>query len=157
LRDLNQTVSCPGCDNQLTVPIDLQWSVELNGLARAAVVQGVLGVIQALSGLNTTAKSFFWGPSYELFRPGDDKPWHEVDVVAIVDGELVLGEVKEGRCKANDLDALVEVAEALRPTKALFFMNQSEWWQDLQTPFDAAKARLASAGIALEIHHLVLL
>ena len=157
LRAMDQTVSCPGCDRQMTMPIDLQWSVELNGLARASVAQGVLGVIQALSGASMSSQSFFWGPSYELFRPGDSNPWHEVDVAALIDGELVLGEVKEGHVGPRDFDSLAEVSEALRPARAIFFISQAEWRSELRAPFDAAKERLARAGVALELHHLVIL
>jgi hypothetical protein len=153
LRELDQTVPCSGCDNRLTVPIDLQWSVQLNTLARSSVAQGVLGVLQALSGLERHASSFFFAPSYELFRPGDEVPWREVDVAAIVDGDLV---VKEGKLSPTDLDGLVEICELLRPTRALFFFNQAEWRKDLESQFSERGAKLEKLGVSLELHHLVI-
>lgn len=156
LAALEQPVRCPGCEHGITVPISQQWSVELNSLARMAVLQGVLGVIQALNGLGQLSESFFFMPSCDLFRPGDTRPWHEVDIVAVVNGELVLGEVKEGNVRPDDFESLCEVAEALRPARALFFTNQDKWPTTLNEPFETAKKRLAANGVVLDRHDLVI-
>ena len=143
LPSLKETVNCPGCDFEITVPINQQWSVELNSLAKMAVVQGVLGVVQAACGLGQMAESFFYMPSCELFRPGDKDPWHEVDLAAVVNGELVVCEVKEGGVKPKDLDSLVEISEVLRPARAVLFVNKEEWSSEMNRPFEKAKEQLA--------------
>jgi hypothetical protein len=156
LDTLEQVTRCPGCDHEITVPMNQQGSVTLNSLVRMAVAQGVLGVIQAVSALGQRSESLFFMPSSNLYRSGEANPWREVDVAAIVNGELLLGEVKEGRIGPSDFDGLVEVAEVLRPAKAVLFIKQEEWRAELQTPFDAAKLRLAGHGVGLEVHHLII-
>ena len=152
---LKETITCPGCDSEIVVPFNQALSVELNSLAKMAVIQGALGVIQATSGLAQMAESFFFSPSFEIYRPGDKTSWHEADVAAIVDGEFVIGEVKERALSTDDFDGLVEMAEALRPAKAILFINKEEWSDRLKEPFERARARLATKRIALEVHHLV--
>ncbi len=128
----------------------------LNSLARMAVTQGVVGVVQVLNGLRREANtSFFYSPSLELYRPGDKRPWHEIDLLCVIDGALTIVEVKEGRVKSSDLEELVEIAKALRPDRAVIAVERKEWNSTLEAEIERHRADLAHLTVSLEMHHIV--
>lgn len=156
IDSLKETLACPGCDAEITLPFNYGTSVTLNSLARMAVVQGVLGVLQAASTLAGNSESFFFAPSFEIRRGWASDAWHEVDLAAILNGELIIAEVKEGDLNSNDFESLVEVAEVFKAAKAIFFFRKEAWSRNMDEPLKQAHARLAAKGITLEVHHLVI-
>ncbi|OHE79195.1 MAG: hypothetical protein A2107_02220 [Verrucomicrobia bacterium GWF2_62_7] len=153
--DLRQIVVCPGCGSSHTLTAKEDWSYSLNSLVQVGISQGVLGVLQALSELATGfASSFVFSPNLELLRPSDQRPWHEIDVACVVNGEFIVGEVKEGRFSEADFDELAEIAEVLRPQRAVMFIPHDKnnaqvesWRQKMQT-------RLSPHGIKAELYTL---
>jgi|GEM_PF-7067111 len=156
LDQLEQVTDCPGCEARIPVPVNTQGSMVLNSLARMAVTQGVVGVVQVLNGFRREARSsFFYAPSLELYRSGDKRPWHEIDLLCVVDGELAIVEVKEGRVKASDIDELVEIAKALRPDRAIIAVDRKEWNATRDAELARHAKELAKIGVSLEMHHIV--
>lgn len=156
LDQLEQVTDCPGCEARVPVSVRTQGSLVLNSLARMAVTQGVVGVVQVLNGLRREAKtSFFYSPSLELYRPGDRRPWHEIDLLCVIDGDLTIVEVKEGRVKSADVEELVEIAKALRPDRAIIAVERKEWNSTLGAELDRHSAELGQLGVSLEMHHIV--
>ena len=154
--DLKQVSGCAGCEAPLPLQIDRHWSVSLNSLARMAVAQGVIGVQQALAQLRKSAPhSFFFAPSLDLFRAGNRTPWHEIDFVCIADDDLIIGEVKEGKITEADLKSLKEIAVALRPTRAVFFVSREEWKTSHEQALKQLNSELMPQEIKMEMHHLV--
>jgi hypothetical protein len=123
-----------------------------------SVSQGVLSVLHALTAVASHALSFFvFSPSLDLFRNGENKPWHEVDVLCIANGEFVVGEVKEGFVQKTAFDELAEVAEALRPQRAIIFLpveNATKQWAELNGWLKEFQMRLGPQGIRAEIFTL---
>jgi hypothetical protein len=124
-----------------------------------SVSQGVLGVLHALTALESSAfLSFFaFSPSLDLFRPGDKKPWHEIDVACIADGEFVIGEVKEGFVQKKAFDDLAEISEALRPNRAIIFLpleHATKQQGELRNWLGEMKTRLAPISVSAEIFTL---
>jgi len=120
---LTQRVTCPGCGTRYPLGATEFWSYALNSLAQMSVLQGALAVLHALTVLASQARTFFaYSPSLDLFRHNVAKPWHEVDIACILDGQLVIGEVKDGTVSKKVFDDLGEVAEALRPQRVIVFL-----------------------------------
>jgi hypothetical protein len=158
LDDLRQHVVCTGCGNKYALRATELWSYALNSLAQMSVSQGVLSVLHALTAVASHALSFFvFSPSLDLFRNGENKPWHEVDVLCIANGEFVVGEVKEGFVQKTAFDELAEVAEALRPQRAIIFLpveNATKQWAELNGWLKEFQMRLGPQGIRAEIFTL---
>lgn len=158
LDDLRQHVFCTGCGNKYALRATELWSYALNSLAQMGVSQGVLSVLHALTAVASHALSFFvFSPSLDLFRNGENKPWHEVDVLCIANGEFVVGEVKEGFVQKTAFDELAEVAEALRPQRAIIFLpveNATKQWAELNGWLKQLQMRLSPQGIRAEIFTL---
>jgi hypothetical protein len=156
--NLCQHITCAGCGSKYALTATELWSYALNSLAQMCVSQGAIAVLLALTALGSRARSFFaFSPSLDLFRSGNTQVWHEVDILCIVDGEFVIGEVKSGSVGKKTFDELAEIAEALRPQRAIIFLplesaigqqaNLETWLQELQS-------KVGAHGISAEIFTL---
>jgi len=114
VNDLRQHLTCVGCGGKHPLRANERWSYSLNTLAQTSVSQGVLGVLYALAAVASHSHGFFvFSPSLDLFRHGTQGPWREVDVLCIAEGDLVIGEVKEGYVQKAAFADLADVAEVL--------------------------------------------
>jgi hypothetical protein len=158
IDELHQHVVCAGCGNKYALRATELWSYALNSLAQVSVSQGVLAVLHALIAMASHAHSFFaFSPSLDLFRTGENKPWHEVDVLCVANGEFVVGEVKDGFVQKTAFDELAEVAEALRPQRAIMFLpveNATKQWAEISGWLQELQLRLGRQGIRAEIFTL---
>lgn len=158
LDDLRQHIVCARCGSKYALRSSELWRYALNSLAQMSVSQGVLSDLHALTAIASHAHSFFaFSPGLDLFRKGENKPWHEVDVACIANGEFVIGEVKEGFAQKTAFDKLAEVAEALRPQRAIIFLpveNATKQWAEINGWLKELQARLGPQGIKAEIFTL---
>jgi hypothetical protein len=155
--ELKQQVRCPGCGYEAAIAAQQEWFYALNSLAEMSVSQGQLAVMQALAALSINhLQSFFFSPSLNLFKEGQSKPWHEVDVVTIADGEFVIGEVKDGErdVTKTDFDELAEIAEALRPQRAILFLPAERVAKNTVKMLHEVRNRLSPQGIEAQIFAL---
>ena len=153
--DLKQQVRCPGCGREQAIGTQQEWCYALNSLAEMSVLQGQLAVMQALAALASHHhESFFFSPSLDLFKPGATEPWHEIDVAAVAEGEFVIGEVKEGDITKNDFDELADIAEALRPQRAIMFLSHENIAAGTMQMLEATRQRLSPRGITVQIFAL---
>ena len=120
-----------------------------------SVLQGQLSVMQALAALASYHhQSFFFSPNLDLFKTGSVDPWHEIDVAALTDGEFIIGEVKEGDITKNDFDELADIAEALRPQRAIMFLSHENVTPGNMQLLEATRQRLSPQGIEAQIFAL---
>jgi hypothetical protein len=74
--------------------------------------------VTALAELDSHARtSFTSAPGLALFTQGASRPSAEVDIVCIMDGKFIIGEVKTSASEfaQSNLEALAENARILRP------------------------------------------
>ncbi len=157
IDEVRQENRCDGCGHVQSVGAPIEWSYALNSVAQASVAQGQLAVINALAAVaSQPQQSFFFCPNLELLKEGAAEPWHEIDVAAVVDGEFVVGEVKEGQRKLTkaDFDELAEIAEALRPDRAIMFIAADTIPAETEQLLEQARQRLSPKGIKAQIFHL---
>ena len=97
--------------------------------------------------LRESKGSFIWQPNLEIFRPDHKKgerPWAELDIVCLVDGKFVVGEVKDSIDQFGDheFEALRKVCGAIRPDVALLVFMEGEFVEG--SPFDERLRTLRS-------------
>jgi hypothetical protein len=135
-----------------------EWHCNLNTLVQMGVIQGVFGVLQALAYVGTHAKEFFaFAPSLNLYRPGDTQHWCEIDLACIVDGQFLIGEVKEGIIQEAAISKLVEVARTVQPDRLAIFLPEEvsqKQTAELQKWIATANHSLLENGITLELFEL---
>lgn len=119
VRDVATHISCRGCTNEFTLPAQPEWRYRLNSLVRDCVAaHGTVPVILALRQLESWARtSFLYSPSLNLYDKTRKAPVAEVDLVCLVDGEFVIGEVKQSvrRFGTSDFTRIAAVAELIKP------------------------------------------
>jgi len=113
LTQPTDVIKCPGCLHEFVLPPEQPWYYQLNSLLSQAYAQhGIMPVIWTLAALERQAREFFmFLPSARLlsrYDPSGAEP--EVDILAILDGQLIAGEVKT---KAQEFgpDDLVKLAD----------------------------------------------
>lgn len=124
IDNAKQTLQCGGCNAAFPMPPEQRWHYRLNSLARAAHAEhGLLPVVLVLGQLFMDARSaFLFAPCLDLFEKDDKGPVGDLDIAVILDGQFVIGEVKQSRDRFDEATfAKMEgVARRLLPDILLF-------------------------------------
>lgn len=139
LEDIGPDFRCQRCRqaNQITIrawsgPREPQWFYALDEVVFQGLKANAQVPILALARLKTQSRSFLYMPEAVVITPG--RPDLEVDLWAISDGQIVIGEAKKSqllektdrnekiRCKA-----LRALAEAITADKFVMATASSEW------------------------------
>jgi hypothetical protein len=150
---------CPECGTRWAAKAEMPWRYRLNALAKRAVQRsgGAIPVLLAIWTLFRESKgSFLWYPNPEIYRPdyeGGLKPWHEMDIICVVDGKFTIGEAKEdiSNFVESDFNDLGDICEALQPDVACLVFLEGDYATNsaFADRFTRLKARLVP-GTALE-------
>lgn len=124
IDDAKQTLRCGGCNAAFAMPPEPRWHYRLNSLARAAHAEhGLLPIVLVLGQLLMEARtSFLFAPCLDLFEEDKKGPVGDLDIAVILDGQFVIGEVKQSRKLFDEaIFAKMEwVARRLLPDILLF-------------------------------------
>lgn len=124
IDDAKQTLRCGGCNAAFPMPPEPQWHYRLNSLARAAYAEhGLLPVMLVLCQLLMDARSaFLFAPCLDLFEKDGKGPLGDLDIAVILDGQFVIGEVKQSRGLFDQATfvKMEDIAQRLLPDVLLF-------------------------------------
>jgi hypothetical protein len=124
LDDARQILRCGGCNTSFPIPPEPRWHYRLNSLARAAHAQhGLLPVVLVLGQLLMDARSaFLFAPCLDVFEKDAKGPAGDLDIAVILDGQFVIGEVKQSRNGFDEaaFNTMESVARRLLPDVLLF-------------------------------------
>jgi len=122
--EARQTMRCGGCNASFAMPPEQRWHYRLNSLVRAAYAEhGLLPVVLVLGQLLMTARtSFVFAPCLDLFEKDGKRPVGDLDIATILDGQFVIGEVKQSRELFDEATFLKmeSIARRLLPDVLLF-------------------------------------
>jgi hypothetical protein len=151
IKALREVVECEACERRHAIGADFQWHFMLDGyVIRGIRTHGLRGVIWALGIMKLWGRySFMFAPQIELFTSegGMEKVVGDLDIACIIDGKLLIGEVKESKGDINDDlgDKLIGLALLIRPDAVVLACPD----------FTASKRVLAqSSRIAAKVGHL---
>ncbi len=126
VSSLDEKVICAVCKMYHQLPLDFHFEFRLNEFFATCVREhDTVSVGWALSNLRSSAKkSFIYTPPltlYENLSGNGGSPDNELDVLCIVDGELILAEVKNSldKVRPKDRDNLVKLAIKLKVDKVM--------------------------------------
>jgi hypothetical protein len=149
-----QRGECPDCGTPWAAEAEMPFHYRLTALAKRAVQKsgGAMPVVLAVWRLLLESKaSFFWQPNLEIFRPDFEKgarPWGELDIVCLVDGKFVIGEVKQSvdQFKLDDFEDLRKICSVIQPDLALLAFTEGEFREDSEFAerFKKLQSQLAS-------------
>lgn len=153
--EVRQFNECSGCGNPRPLAVGAEWRYRLNSLAKRCVSARILAVLQALTSVaRGSMTSFFYSPSFNLFKVGSEDVWRELDLACVRDGKLIIGEVKDGSFDKEELDRFADIAEAIRPDRAAIFIPQDRFDSKAKKWFSELQTRLAIVGVQAEVYQL---
>src|SRR5262249_50766886 len=148
IDEVRQFNECAGCGNSRPLAVDAEWRYRLNSLAKRCVSARILSVLQALASIAGYSTScFFYLPSLDVYRPGSEDVWREVDVACVSDGKLIIGEVKDGSFDQHELDRFADAAKVIQPDRAAIFVPQDRFNKRVEQWCFELKSRLTTAGV----------
>lgn len=140
LKEAGRNINCKGCLDDYNMPIELKFSYKLNDLIKNNIFQsktqrdGNLTVIRTLINLSSKRNHYSFEYSSQINLYSDyhsKKPANEIDIVALVDGSLIIGEAKHdskefGSNNHKSLNSLIEVAKDIFPDKIIISCYKDE-------------------------------
>lgn len=135
LDALRMTLECQVCHKEHNTPINLQFDFRLNEfLATCLREHDTLSVVWALGELQRQSRhtSFIFSPQMELFRtyPEGDvtQPDREIDLLCVIEGKVVIGEVKASLAEIDqqEIDKLIAIAKEIQPDIILIAAMKGE-------------------------------
>jgi hypothetical protein len=128
IDEIKQWLKCRGCGHEFVMQAEERWSYRLNNMVREAFAEhGTIPVLLTLGQLFSDSRSsFMYVPSKYLFTEAGYKkkkpePYTEIDIACIVDGQFIIGEVKQSMdFHQGDFSMMKDLAEKLKPNKVIF-------------------------------------
>jgi hypothetical protein len=158
IDDAKQTLLCGGCNAAFPMEPEQCWRYRLNSLARAAHAEhGLLAVVLVLGQLLRDARSaFLFAPCLDLFENDDKGPIGDLDIAVILDGKLVIGEVKQSRDLFDEATfaKMEAIARRLLPDILLFASMDREPNVLITTQIGRVSEALRPLGIAVSWYQL---
>ena len=162
IDQLKSKMQCGGCLQEYTTPPKPEWSFKLNSLISNALVrQGIWSVIDAFAAVRNrrlTSEFSMYIPSQNIYKKEEKKDnsnenlifkdgrlyykggdlYSDIDLIQIIDGKLMLGEVKT---HAEELDEecirkMGKIAEEFIPDELLFCAPGNNWPSEVNQRID---------------------
>jgi hypothetical protein len=141
LADLSQQFTCRRCRHQQRIQFPHwkrpsqgpEWYFELDEIMYQFYRHNTHVTVLALGVLKGDAESFIYVPELEIFREGSSgNPETEIDICAIVDGKVIIGEASISADKNRaDFDTYMSLADDLGTGTIVFATLADEWSKDL--------------------------
>ncbi|GJM43728.1 MAG: hypothetical protein DHS20C21_05700 [Gemmatimonadota bacterium] len=158
IDDAKQELVCLGCKTKFTMPPEPRWYYRLNSLVRAAYADhGLLPVVLVLGQILLEARSsFLFAPCLDLYEKGSGKPVGDLDVAAIVDGQFVIGEVKQSKDLFDEktFAKMGDIARRLLPDVVLFASMDRDPGEFTKRRVQRLSEELGSLGIEVKWYAL---
>lgn len=147
--------NCRGCGLEFSIEAEEEWFYKLNSLiAHNGGIYNQMPVIMALGTLYSAAKSsFMFYPPVDVYSSYNSaSPLTDLDVIAIVDGLFVIGEVKNDASAftEEEINKLIKAALRIRPDRIVLFSPDQPVPPAVATRIQNANIRLARDGLMIE-------
>ncbi|WP_338801899.1 hypothetical protein V9L13_06390 [Pseudomonas sp. RSB 5.4] len=151
---LSPALVCDVCRTEKELPVGIPWYFRPNEfLIESLRSRSVLSLVWLLSALCDRANSSFMylGPTCFGYSPDSRNPDVEADLLAVVDGESILCEVKSAwrSLRAAHIEDFVHLAKRLRPDRAILAVM--EIGVRLEEEMRTAETALRVDGIQFEL------
>jgi hypothetical protein len=114
---------CTGCGYEFSIRAEESWWYKLNSLSGTnGAIYSQIPLILALGQLHSEARySFFYVPPLDVYLEYSKPVLTDLDIFAIVDGKLIIGEVKnvQSLFKDADFEKLYTAASLLKPDRVI--------------------------------------
>lgn len=159
LEDIVPILRCEVCRVKESSPVQGNTNVHFRlnpfvatAFSSSSAQAAVAWVLNRLA--NRASWSFMFSPALNVYKVGEPNPFTDLDVLAAIDGELFLLEVKRGFAGVNEreVETLVEVATRLRPDVAGFAVQRPRAECPLnQEALEQIERRLAAVDVEFQL------
>jgi len=156
LKELSDKVACHRCSREHVFAADAAVYFRLDEIAAQVLIHNSHVSLLALDYLRRRSKmSFLYSTDCEVRREGEDqdKPWLEIDLLAVIDGELLVGECKIGKKLESpekvQLAKYADFCAKLRPDRFLVATDALEWGKGSTQFLDKLQSRLVDMDVEL--------
>lgn len=151
---LTPSLACEVCQTETDLPIGIPWYFRPNEfLIESLRSHSVLSLVWVLAALRDRADSSFvyLGPTCFGYGPNYDKPDSEADLLALIDGQSVLCEVKSAwrSLRKVHVEDFVDLARRFRPDRAILAVMEEG--RRLSEEIHKAEHSLKADGIQFEL------
>ncbi|MFZ6758613.1 hypothetical protein ACO0K9_15525 [Undibacterium sp. Ji50W] len=153
---LKAMLPCDVCSTEKELPVEIPWNFRANEfLIESLRAHSVLSLVWLLDYLrNSAKKSFLYlGPVSFGYDDVYDTSDREADLLAIVDGQTVLCEVKSAwrSLRKIDLTSFIELSLRLRPDCAILAIMENLKDKKLDDDIENVKRQLSKESIKFEL------
>ncbi len=125
VNSIKEENPCAGCGHIFSLEAEEEWWYKLNSMiASEGGIYNQIPLIMALGELyNTSSSSFDYFMPVDVYATYSGRPMTDLDILAIVNGKLVIGEVKNsiGLFDDEEIKKLAAAAKRLKPDKVILF------------------------------------
>jgi ribosomal protein S27E len=116
INDAKETISCSGCLNEISLPINSEVIYKLNSLVIHSFNQGALTHINNIVRIRK-ANFKFYVPGLKILSLD-----RELDMVLITDDGIIIGECKNNakELKTQEYDSIMHIGELIKAKKVVF-------------------------------------
>ncbi|MEW6777555.1 MAG: hypothetical protein AB1405_14755 [Bdellovibrionota bacterium] len=159
INDTKQILQCGGCNAEFPMPPESPWHYRLNSLVRAAYADhGLLPVVLLLNELFLFEgrSALLFAPCLDLFDRNEKGPVGDVDIAAILDGQFIIGEVKQSRDLFDQatFSKMEQIARRLLPDILLFASMDGKPNTLITREISRLSEALKPLGISVRWHSL---
>jgi len=131
IGQLDREMRCQGCLSLFVCPPSPEWSFKLNELVLNCIKRhGIFPVLRTLTTLAwPISNMFLFRPSQNIYASNSEVEFTDLDIIAITDGRLIIGEVKSSPSSLaqEDCDHLQAIAMELEPNEVILAALGEEW------------------------------
>lgn len=154
IEELKTDNNCRGCGYVFSIRAEQKWWYKLNSLISSdGGIYNQIPLILALGALyEQSTSSFYYYPPVDVYGKSNKSPLTDLDIFAIVDGELVIGEVKNTQklFSDGDFDKIEKAALRLRPSRVVLAAMNEKPSVTIVSKIEAMNKRLNPRGIRVE-------
>lgn len=155
-QSLKPTLACDVCSTGEPLPIAVPWHFRANEfLIESLRSHSVLSLVWLLAVLGARARNSFLylEPTRFYYRNEYERADAEADLLAVVDGQTVLCEIKSAwrSLRKSDLASFVALAVRLRPDRAILAVMAPIQEKKLGGEIESAASQLRDQGIQFEL------
>jgi hypothetical protein len=163
VNEAAQEITCNGCGSRHALAAEEPWHYQLNSLVRAAVARhGTIPVLLAIGQLmNDARSSFIFVPPADILADVPGKPSSytnegDLDLVCLVDGKFVIGEVKKSTSlyTTEVFDKILRIAKTIKPDRVLFSALDGESRKMITDNINRLRGELAPLEVSVEWYPL---
>ncbi|HUC89440.1 MAG TPA: hypothetical protein VMR45_01435 [Patescibacteria group bacterium] len=154
IDELKTNNDCRGCGYGFAVRAEQKWWYKLNSLISSdGGIYNQIPLILALGELyEQSTSSFYYYPPVDVYGRATKSPLTDLDIFAIVDGELVIGEVKNTQklFSDDDFEKIQKAALRLRPSRVVLAAINEKPSTAIVSKIKAMDKKLNPKGIKVE-------